>query len=238
MLEGLRTAAAGMAAQQQKLDAVANDLANANTTGYKHMRVGFTDLLYEQGGRPSANDVAARHRRARRRRRPQLRAGRAQAHRRPARRRPSRARASSRSSSPTAARRSRATATCTSTATAASTTSTGGLDPARDHDPRRRHRTTRSRSSATAPSAPTARSSASIQLVTVRAPHGLLVGRRQRVRRHRRVGPDAHRARRHAAHAGRARGLQHRHGAGDGRHDRRAAHLPDDVEGDPDGRLR
>ena len=42
MLEGLDTAAAGMAAQQQRLDAVANDLANANTNGYKHERVGFS----------------------------------------------------------------------------------------------------------------------------------------------------------------------------------------------------
>ena len=50
MLEGLRTAAAGMQAQQQKLDAVANDLANANTNGYKRVRVGFADLLYERGG--------------------------------------------------------------------------------------------------------------------------------------------------------------------------------------------
>jgi flagellar basal-body rod protein FlgG len=57
MLEGLRTAAAGMAAQQQKLDGIANDLANANTTGYKHTRIGFKDLLYEQGGRPSAPGV-------------------------------------------------------------------------------------------------------------------------------------------------------------------------------------
>ena len=53
MLEGLRTAAAGMQAQQSKLDAVSNDLANANTTGYKRLRVGFSDLLYEQGGRPT-----------------------------------------------------------------------------------------------------------------------------------------------------------------------------------------
>src|SRR3954469_18874573 len=57
MLEGLRTAAAGMAAQQQKLDAVANDLANTNTTGYKSVRVGFADLLYNQAGRPSAGGV-------------------------------------------------------------------------------------------------------------------------------------------------------------------------------------
>jgi flagellar basal-body rod protein FlgG len=58
MLEGLRTAAAGMLAQQQKLDAVANDLANANTNGYKRLRVGFSDLLYERGGRPTTSDNA------------------------------------------------------------------------------------------------------------------------------------------------------------------------------------
>jgi flagellar basal-body rod protein FlgG len=54
MLEGLNTAAAGMAAQQARIDAVANDLANANTTGYKHQRVGFRDLVYTQAGRSSA----------------------------------------------------------------------------------------------------------------------------------------------------------------------------------------
>src|SRR4051794_21403932 len=53
MLEGLRTAAAGMRAQQQMLDAVSNDLANANTNGYKRVRVGFSDLLYERAGRPT-----------------------------------------------------------------------------------------------------------------------------------------------------------------------------------------
>jgi flagellar basal-body rod protein FlgG len=57
MLSGLNTAAAGMAAQQQRLDAVANDLANANTTGYKHQRVGFRDLMYDQTGRSSAQGV-------------------------------------------------------------------------------------------------------------------------------------------------------------------------------------
>ena len=54
MLEGLNAAAAGMAAQQQRIDAVSNDLANANTTGYKHVRVGFSDLVYTQTGRSSA----------------------------------------------------------------------------------------------------------------------------------------------------------------------------------------
>ncbi|HEX7292511.1 MAG TPA: flagellar hook-basal body protein [Conexibacter sp.] len=51
MLTGLYSAAAGMNAQQQRIDGVANDLANASTTGYKHVRVGFRDLLYNaQGG--------------------------------------------------------------------------------------------------------------------------------------------------------------------------------------------
>jgi flagellar basal-body rod protein FlgG len=46
-----------MAAQQQKLDAVANDLSNAGTTGYKQVRMGFSDLLYQQSGRPGAKGV-------------------------------------------------------------------------------------------------------------------------------------------------------------------------------------
>jgi flagellar basal-body rod protein FlgG len=46
MLEGLFSAAAGMAAQQEALDATANDLANVNTTGYQSERVAFNDLLY------------------------------------------------------------------------------------------------------------------------------------------------------------------------------------------------
>jgi flagellar basal-body rod protein FlgG len=48
MLEGLYAAAAGMSAQQQQLNAIANDLANTSTTGYKSERVGFEDLLYSQ----------------------------------------------------------------------------------------------------------------------------------------------------------------------------------------------
>jgi flagellar basal-body rod protein FlgG len=48
MLEGMYAAAAGMGAQQQQIDAIGNDLANASTTGYKSERVGFRDLLYNQ----------------------------------------------------------------------------------------------------------------------------------------------------------------------------------------------
>jgi flagellar basal-body rod protein FlgG len=48
MLEGLYTAAAGMAAQQQRMDALSNDVANVNTSGYKRVRVGFHDLIYQR----------------------------------------------------------------------------------------------------------------------------------------------------------------------------------------------
>jgi flagellar basal-body rod protein FlgG len=51
------SAAAGMAAQQQRLDAVANDLANVNTTGYKHVRLAFRDLVYANGARGADKTV-------------------------------------------------------------------------------------------------------------------------------------------------------------------------------------
>ncbi len=50
MLEGLYTAAAGMAAQERRLDAVSNDIANVNTSGYKRVRIGFRDLIYQPDG--------------------------------------------------------------------------------------------------------------------------------------------------------------------------------------------
>jgi len=50
MLQGLYAAAAGMSAQQTRMDAVSHDLANVNTTGYKGERVAFRDLLYVRDG--------------------------------------------------------------------------------------------------------------------------------------------------------------------------------------------
>ena len=46
MANGIYAAAAGMAAQQTRMDAIANDLANVNTSGYKTQQVAFADLLY------------------------------------------------------------------------------------------------------------------------------------------------------------------------------------------------
>jgi flagellar basal-body rod protein FlgG len=57
MLEGMYTAAAGMAAQQSRLDAVANDLANASTTGYKRVRMAYRDLSYTQGTQGATKNV-------------------------------------------------------------------------------------------------------------------------------------------------------------------------------------
>ena len=50
MLEGLYTADAGMAAQERRLDALSNDIANVNTAGYKKVRLGFRDLVYQEDG--------------------------------------------------------------------------------------------------------------------------------------------------------------------------------------------
>jgi flagellar basal-body rod protein FlgG len=47
VLEGMYTAAAGMAAQQTRLDAVSANLANVDTHGYKAARVAFRDLVYD-----------------------------------------------------------------------------------------------------------------------------------------------------------------------------------------------
>jgi flagellar basal-body rod protein FlgG len=48
VLNGLYSAASGMLAQQTRMDMLANDLANVDTTGYKQSRIGFRDLLYNR----------------------------------------------------------------------------------------------------------------------------------------------------------------------------------------------
>ncbi len=47
MIRSLYTAATGMDAQQTKMDTIANNLANANTTGFKKSRADFEDLMSE-----------------------------------------------------------------------------------------------------------------------------------------------------------------------------------------------
>jgi len=59
MLNGLYSAAAGMIAQQTRIDALSNDISNVNTTGYKQVRTGFKDLVYniEAGMRVGAGSA-------------------------------------------------------------------------------------------------------------------------------------------------------------------------------------
>lgn len=47
MLRSLDAAATGMVAQETKLDTIANNLANANTSGYKRQEAEFEDLVYQ-----------------------------------------------------------------------------------------------------------------------------------------------------------------------------------------------
>lgn len=47
MIRALYSAASGMTAQEMSIDNIANNLANANTTGFKARRTQFQDLLYQ-----------------------------------------------------------------------------------------------------------------------------------------------------------------------------------------------
>ncbi|MCG8673638.1 MAG: flagellar basal-body rod protein FlgG [Pseudomonadales bacterium] len=48
MLDAIYIAATGMQAEQTQIDAISNNLANINTTGYKKSKVSFEDLVYQQ----------------------------------------------------------------------------------------------------------------------------------------------------------------------------------------------
>src|SRR5580704_441828 len=54
MIRALYSAASGMNAQQTNIDNIANNLANANTNGFKMRRTQFQDLLYQSFVQPGA----------------------------------------------------------------------------------------------------------------------------------------------------------------------------------------
>jgi flagellar basal-body rod protein FlgG len=54
MIRSLWTAASGMSAQQLNMDVIANNLANASTTGFKRGRASFEDLMYQTITAPGA----------------------------------------------------------------------------------------------------------------------------------------------------------------------------------------
>jgi len=53
-MRALQIAAAGMTAQQLRVEVIANNLANMNTTGYNARRAEFADLHYQQMARPGS----------------------------------------------------------------------------------------------------------------------------------------------------------------------------------------
>ncbi len=55
MVRALYSAASGMNAQQLNIDNIANNLSNANTTGYKSRRAQFQDLLYQNMTAPGSS---------------------------------------------------------------------------------------------------------------------------------------------------------------------------------------
>lgn len=55
MMRSLWTSASGMNVQQTNLDAISNNLANVNTTGFKKVRAEFQDLLYQTLSAPGSD---------------------------------------------------------------------------------------------------------------------------------------------------------------------------------------
>ena len=55
MIRALYSAASGMNAQQLNIDNISNNLANANTNGYKMRRAQFEDLLYQSMSQPGSS---------------------------------------------------------------------------------------------------------------------------------------------------------------------------------------
>ena len=236
MLEGMYSAAAGMAAQQARLDALSNDVANASTVGYQRERVAFRDLVYsaERPGRPAGRHGGrgrrGHHDRPRRRRR------RLPEHRAPRSTSPSRATATCRCA---ARRHHRADAQRPARSTpAASLLADGlplqppvqipaGVDEQKIVDRRRRPcrrpgraRSARSTSSPCAP--PTACRPIGDNLFVANNASGAAT----------RAGTGV------VAAPGRAGDLRRRHGRRDGRHDDRPARLLAGVQGDQHARTR
>jgi flagellar basal-body rod protein FlgG len=54
MIKSLNTAATGMAAQQENMDVIANNIANSQTAGFKKSRAEFEDLVYQTKREPGS----------------------------------------------------------------------------------------------------------------------------------------------------------------------------------------
>src|SRR5262249_19366565 len=60
-VQTLYTAATGMTSLETKLDVIANNLANVNTTAFKSARCNFEDLFYRQLKLPGAQDATGQY---------------------------------------------------------------------------------------------------------------------------------------------------------------------------------
>lgn len=60
-VQSLYSAATGMSAMETKLDVIANNLANIETTGFKRGRANFEDLFYRHEKMPGAEDTSAQY---------------------------------------------------------------------------------------------------------------------------------------------------------------------------------
>jgi flagellar basal-body rod protein FlgG len=58
-MRALQIAAAGMSAQQMRVEVISNNLANMSTTGYNARRAEFADLSYQQVARPGTINSAS-----------------------------------------------------------------------------------------------------------------------------------------------------------------------------------
>jgi flagellar basal-body rod protein FlgG len=56
-MRALYTAATGMAANQLKIENIANNIANSSTSGYKKVRESYEDLVYQRVGGASADSM-------------------------------------------------------------------------------------------------------------------------------------------------------------------------------------
>jgi flagellar basal body rod protein FlgG len=61
MIRGFYTAASSLVAQQNNLDIIANNVANANTVGFKPQHAAFSSLLHQQINGGAANPISAGH---------------------------------------------------------------------------------------------------------------------------------------------------------------------------------
>lgn len=61
MIRSLFTASTGMAAMQQNINVIANNLANVNTLGFKRSRAEFQDLLYQTYRMPGTRTPLGNH---------------------------------------------------------------------------------------------------------------------------------------------------------------------------------